>query len=88
MKKTLTTIALLLILNIGFGQQRPEKTPPPAKDSLTATTPLLSVNDVSEFIKLLSEKLTVSQLQNFQDLTKFLDDKIKLKITEWNAKNK
>jgi hypothetical protein len=83
MKKLTFTIALLFAFAVGFGQSKPLE-----KDSLNQNSPLLSISDVNEFIGLMAKKFTVEQLQQFQELAKFLDERTKQRVAEYYQKPK
>jgi hypothetical protein len=64
------------------------QTKPLEKDSLNQNSPLLTISDVNEFIGLMAKKFTVEQLQQFQELAKFLDERTKQRVTEYYQKPK
>jgi hypothetical protein len=82
--RKLSVLLFVLVMSLAsFGQAKPL-----AKDSLNQNSPLLSISDVNEFIGLMAKKFTVEQLQQFQELAKFLDERTKQRVTEYYQKPK
>jgi hypothetical protein len=82
--RKLSVLLFVLVMSLAsFGQAKPL-----VKDSLNQNSPLLSISDVNEFIGLMAKKFTVEQLQQFQELAKFLDERTKQRVTEYYQKPK
>jgi hypothetical protein len=89
MKKLFSVFAFLLIVNVGFAQAKDSTKPAaPRTDSVTLSTPLLSVTDLADVMNLLQKKLTIEQLSVFQEINKLIDDKIRQRIAEFYAAKK
>lgn len=63
----------------------------PAVDSLPAitdSTALISVKDIVEFDALMQQKFSVRELATYQEFLKFWQDKIAVRVKEYEAKKK
>jgi hypothetical protein len=99
--RKLSVLLFVLVMSLAsFGQAKPSDAWKKAdganrgnglsleRDSLNQNSPLLSISDVNEFIGLMAKKFTVEQLQQFQELAKFLDERTKQRVTEYYQKPK
>lgn len=81
MKKLLTAI-FAIAFTLSVSAQKTDTIP--KKDSLTANTKFLSINDIFGYAEPLKDKTTAKQFETF---TTILNEILKEAIAEWNRKN-
>lgn len=99
--KFILLCAFTLLLSTAYGQEKIKSSEPllytkgngltireekPKIDSVTASTPILSVQDMNDLIELMSKKITIDQVQLFNEFRKFIDDRAALRIREYYQK--
>lgn len=86
MKKLSSLFIALVIVCAAFGQAKPSVVPPKS-DSLTAQTPLLTLDDINTIDQLIKKKFTIEQLAAYQEVFNKMQEIVQLRVREYQSKN-
>jgi len=85
-KNLLIGILFLIAFSPVYSQVKKDST---SRDTaITVNTPLLSIQDISDFANLLQKKFTIDKLPDYQELMQWLQIKIEARKNEWEENRK